>query len=86
MVSSLFMATNGDSNNSMHQSGGLVLARAGPSETSIFAKGKNANESHHPPHKNPECDSVRDFSLLPFHSSLLTKSAFGIFEVKSNSE
>ncbi|MBQ4599291.1 MAG: hypothetical protein IJB19_05220, partial [Clostridia bacterium] len=29
--------------------------------------------------KNPECESVQDFYLLLFHSSLFTKIAFGIF-------
>ena len=29
--------------------------------------------------KNPECESVQDFYLLPFHYSLFTKIAFRIF-------
>ncbi len=36
--------------------------------------------------KNPECDSVQDFYLLPITSSLFTKIAFRIFgKVRSNS-
>ena len=44
----------------MQQSGGLLLARARPSETFIFAAGEDANESHTLRQtETPWCDCTR---------------------------
>ena len=66
---SFYFIRGWESDNQM-QRGRALPARAGPSRTSIFAKGENANDSHHPPHKNRfYVNSWGRAKIIPAHIS-----------------